>query len=393
MSKGGFVMPLALVVLVAVSMMVATSLQVSISDFHANRSARLATTALYAAEAGAQRTLVDWSTLPFGTLSPGDSAISGWQQLPGGATYQSTVHRVDDGSLADGLFRVTIEGRPTRQSTARRLVIAMVEGGAGGVGCCRSALEVYGRLNVQSLGPGGSPSGRGRPAVASPAVDGRDNVPSGWGSYCPNPQSAVTGLRIFRSTDLTLHADAILSGSPDLVVDGTLGTGNVRNFAGTTYAALASSANIVFTANNTRLDDVRPRSSGSGCTRTNTENWGAPEAPGSVCWSYLPIIHARGNLTLEDEGTGQGILLVDGNLELRDDFHFYGLVVSLGDIDVRHEARIHGAVLVGNDDRLNVISRVRDDGIVLYSSCALARALPARQQARFLPGRHWFEIP
>jgi len=397
MRDDGFVMPLALVVLVAASMMVATSLHLAISDFHANRSARLSAGALYAADAGVQKTLADWGTLPISTLGPGDSTISGWVGLPGGASYHSTVLRVDDGSSPDGLFRVLVEGRP-RNSTARRLIVAMIEGGGGGSGCCDAALSVYGRLNVSSLGPGGVPAGRGRgrggtPAVASAAVDGQDHTPQGWGPYCPTPASAVTGVHIRRAVDLTLAADVVIAGTPDIDVDGALGTGNVRAVASTTYNALAAEADIVFTGNNTTLDDVRPRASGGVCNRNNSENWGAPEAPGSVCWSYLPTIHARGNLTLEEDGAGQGILLVDGDLELRDEFRFHGLVLVLGSVDLRDEARINGGLLIGNDDRLNVTSRVRDEAVVEYGACALARVLPAADAARLLPGRHWFEIP
>jgi hypothetical protein len=205
----------------------------------------------------------------------------------------------------------------------------------------------------------------------------------------------VAGVRIRRLTDLDIDADATVLGTPAAVQDGTLGTGMVDSFAGTTYAALAASANIILTGNNERLSDVRPRSSGATCTTSNRENWGAPESPGSVCWSYLPIIHARRNLRLDGEGTGQGILLVDGNLVVQDEFHFYGLIVVQGRINVENDSQLRGAILAGNNDVLSQQTRLLDESIVRYSSCALSRVLPPSSAGtvELLPGRHWFEIP
>jgi hypothetical protein len=303
---------------------------------------------------------------------------------------------VDDGAGTDALYRILTEGRPSHESTARRLLIAMVESQAGGSSCCAAAVSVYGELDVSSEGAGGSGGGRGRGrggGSSSEAVDGRDHTPSGWDAYCPAPSGTVAGIRLPRAGDLDLDRDAVVIGSPDVDVDGSIGTDLVRTFAGTTYDALAASANIVLTRSNERLDNIRPRTWWGACYTSDDENWGAPEVPGSRCWEYLPVIHARGNLTITNGGQGQGILLVDGDLSVEDDFHFYGLVVVRGRADWDDEATLTGALLVGNRDRLNQQSRIRDEAVIEYSSCALARVLPAPAGVRFLPGRYWFEVP
>jgi hypothetical protein len=259
-----------------------------------------------------------------------------------------------------------------------------VQSSPGGGLCCDAAVSYYGRLRDASEGTGAS---------SGVSIDGRDHLPSGWGGYCPALGAATAGVRVRRSQDWATANDVLVAGTPAIEVDASISTNLVRTFAGTTYTELASRATKVFTASNTRLSDVRPRSPGAVCTTSNVQNWGAPESPGSVCWSYLPIIHVRGNLTLEESGTGQGILLVDGDLTVQEEFRFYGLVVVMGRLVFRDEAAIRGAILVGNRDSANLQSLVQDEAIIEYSSCAINRVLPPSGGAQFLPGRHWFEVP
>ncbi len=384
MNRSGFALPLALVVLVAVSMMVATAMQVSLSDFYANRSMRMSDRALYAAEAGTDRTLATWTTVPFSTLAPGASLSSGWTLLPDGSTFQSVVTRLDPGATSTALYRVLVEGRPSRQSAARRSLIAIVQSTPGAKRCCDAAVSFYGRLRDASDGTSAS---------GDVSVDGRDHLPSGWTGYCPALGAGDAGIRTRRTQDLTIANGVVVMGTPSTEVDATISTNLVRTFGATTYTELANRADIVISSQNPRLDDVRPRSSGSVCTRTDQENWGAPESPGSVCWSYLPIIHVTDDLVLEGAGTGQGILLADGDVDMRNTFRFYGLIVVQGQLIMRDDTVVRGAILIGNRDNTNTQSTIRDEAIVEYSSCALARVLPPSSSAQFLPGRHWFEVP
>jgi hypothetical protein len=173
-NRRGFTLPLALVILVAVSMMVATSVHVSLSDFHSNRGGRLAARALFAAEAGSQHTIARWESGPYGSLVPGDSVSSGWTTLPDGSRYRSVVTRLDDGSDDSPLYRVTTEGRPSRTSTARRQVTTVLTGGASTPDLlrrrdhrCRPAASrrgagrVRGRRRGSGRGPAFARGGRG----------------------------------------------------------------------------------------------------------------------------------------------------------------------------------------------------------------------------------------
>ena len=408
MNRHGFTLPLALVILVAVSMMVATSVHVSLGDFHSNRGGRLAARALFAAEAGSQHTIARWASGPYGSLVPGDSTSSAWTTLPDGSRYRSVVARLDDGSGDSPLYRVTTEGRPSRTSTARRRVTTILTGGASSPLCCDAAITVAGRLRVDAEpgeyedgeGPGGGPppwAGGGGGGGERPNIDGRDHVPVAWAGYCPSLQDPVAGIRVARAQDVQIQRDALVVGNPETLVDSSVDQGVVQVIGGTTYAALAARADIVFEARDDEVEDVRPRSRSGACNTSDRRNWGAPRNPGSVCWDYLPVIHARGDLTIDDDGHGQGILLVDGDLEVEDEFHFYGLVIVRGTVRWRDDARLTGGVVVGNRGNPGIQSRIEDETAIDYSSCAVARATGrfggTAQGVRPLPGRHWFEVP
>ena len=391
MSRRGFVLPLALAIMVAVSIGAVTALTVATADFQANRATRRATRALLTAEAGARRTVARWGNSPFGALIPGDSAASGWIGLPDGSLYQSVVLRVDDGA-GTPLYRVLTEGRPSRQATARRRILTMVRGGGGGSLCCRAAAVVGGDLRVRAPNSPRGGRGRGGAGPQPPMVDGRDHVPMVWAGFCPAMAPATAGVTIRRSQDLDLERDATLAGSPEILVDASLGPSAADVLGTTTFAALAARANVVFSGNERFRSRIGPSARNGQCDLGDDLNWGAPETPASVCWDYLPIIHAQRDLRIDEPGQGQGILLVEGDLDVRDDFRFYGLVVVKGTLDMR-DVSITGGRVVGGGGNGNGRSEIRDDGLVEYSSCAVARASAGLGSATFLDGRHWFEIP
>ena len=161
MKRDGFVMPLALVVLVAISFLATTALQLAVTDFLANRNTRVAHKALFAAEAGAHSVLARWSSGSYASMSPGDSAATAWEELPDGSVYRAVILRVDDGVEDDvgPLFRVMAEGRPSRRESGSRTVTLMVRSSDTPNLCCDAAIKIDGRLRLS--GPVSSPGGGG----------------------------------------------------------------------------------------------------------------------------------------------------------------------------------------------------------------------------------------
>lgn len=392
MKRGGFVLPVALVVMVAVSLLAMTALQVAMNDLEANRSTRLAYRALYAAEAGANRTLARWTSGPYSSLAPGDSASTGWTSLPDGGLYNSTVLRVDDGLGPTPLFRVLVVGRPDRRATARRQILVMVEATAGSGSCCDAAVKIRGDFTIRA--PSGPRRNKGWTPDAQ--VDGRDHVPAAWSGYCPSLTGAIPGVSIDSERNLSLERDAWSQGNPPVLEDRSI-DGSVADALGSaSFAQLAAEADLVFSSKGTtRLrDEIRPSARWGVCDTSDDRNWGAPTSPGSACWDYLPIIYSDGDLRIDAEGEGQGILLVDGDLTITDSFDFYGVILVKGELNLRGSATVTGVLQVANRSNGRGSSEIREDSEVRFSSCATARvAGGSKEGARYLPGRHWFEIP
>jgi len=386
MNRHGFALPLALAMMVALSVMAITSLQVALADHDANRGARTAAKALYAAEAGADRTLATWQSGPWSALSPGDSAATAWTSLPDGSQYQSVVLRVDDGG-SDPLFRVLTEGRPSRGSTARRVLLTMVEGGAGAALVNDGAARIRGRLRLRGTKP------KRNDPPQPPMIDGRDHIPAVWSGFCPAVAAPVSGVLIEEERDLQLYSEATIEGSPPTDEVGRMTEADVRMLGGTTWDALVARADLVFDRDQRFRNEIGPSASDGDCDTSDPENWGAPGNPGSVCWGYLPIIHVDGDLRVDRAGQGQGILLVDGDITFNRDFEFYGLVVATGKILLRRGSSVSGAVIAGGGRNGNARSELREGSRIRYSSCAVARTSTGLGGARFLEGRHWFEMP
>ena len=385
--EGGFALPVAMLVLVLLSMVSATGLYVARTDFRAAQATRHAAVALAAADAGASRTVATWPQLVPALPAPGDSIVLAWQSLPDGSLYRSVVVRAPiavGGTPAPRvLLRTTATLAPPAE--ARRTVVSVVEVTGGAPLCCTTAVKVTRQLDV------GPRSGAGFD------IDGADRTPPGWGAPCTAPGPALPGVISSDTSEVDLNRTGTIGGSPPKLQDTTVDPPDFTTFGSTTYAGLVSAANANFTTSQTLRNRVGPVVSGTGqCVTTDPMNWGSPWTPAGPCGSYFPIIHVTGSLTLQGAGQGQGILLVDGDFTIQDNFEFYGVVIVLGQLRVRGPGVVYGGVLArGNADGLGR-SEVRNGGRVLYSGCAVQRALaalPASMTGGALTAREysWFE--
>jgi hypothetical protein len=214
-----------------------------------------------------------------------------------------------------------------------------------------TAMQVYGNLNV-----GGNSS-----------VDGNDTYHSSW-SGC--------------SLDATTSA---VVAQPDAAIT-TQGSGDINGnvtrqdmdstfftmFGDVTYADLTRMASIVY--NGSANVNPAPALLGLQCDKTNTSNWGAPTNALHACFTYFPIIHAKGNLSIQSNGRGQGLLLVDGDLDVQGQFAFYGPIVVRGRISVAGTADIFGSVIAYGGGSINSDNTTIGTSVVKYSSCAIKRA-------------------
>jgi len=138
------------------------------------------------------------------------------------------------------------------------------------------------------------------------------------------------------------------------------------------------------------LPFVGPVEGGGHCDRGAVTNWGDPAA-GSPCRSYLPVVHAPGNLSIGG-GRGQGILLVEGDLTVSGGFHFAGVVFVLGRFAVEGAGgSVAGSVLASTAD----LSGAMPGGVVALrrSTCTVQRALLSGSLLVPVVERPWAVLP
>ena len=385
--RGGFILPVALVALVLLTMLTSAGLYSARNDFRAARAAHHAAVALAAADAGASRTMATWAqSVPVLPVA-GDSIVIDWQALPDGSEYRSVVYRspVGGGGSAPSRVMVHTTGRVRPPGMARRTVVTILDVAAGGTLCCEAAFKVQRRLRVENRDPGDP----------LPELDGTDRNPPGWGGFCPSPLTDVPGVVTSDQTRIVERRSGDIEGAPPIVEDTTITASDFADFGVATYADLVSQADLTFGQIGLQGDAVQPVVVGGLCDTAAPFNWGSPGNPGGPCGSYAPVIHVSGNLRIQDGIEGQGVLLVDGDLNIDDDFNFYGLVIVQGHLQLTGPGRIYGAVMVRGDLDGRAGSEISGGGKIFYSSCAVTRAQaglslstgPARAA-----GRSWFEV-
>lgn len=382
--RSGFAIPVAVLVIVVVSMLALGGLYVTLSNLAADAGIHRSWKALYAADAGATYVVANWDRTAYGALGPGDSLDTGWRPLPGGASYRTILLRVDDGAAgSSATYRLRTIGRPAQVATAQRVILTMARATLPGAICCRAAVRLQGNLQLVGAGPPGS---------GPPKVDGTDVPPAIWGAQCPAPGPDEAGVSIQDEDDVLYIGSGHAEGSPPIEEDTSINDATFSDLGDLTYAELAAMADKTFLGNQNFAGTIFPQTSGGECLTASPTNWGDPLNPASPCFPYLPIVYVAGNLTISGGGYGQGILLVDGDLSVSGTFEYYGVVVVRGKAIWGGSARLIGGTLVRNRLGGTQTSQVRESAQVEYSSCAVSRALAKLAVVEPLAGRHWFEV-
>lgn len=377
----GFAIPVAVLVIVVVSMLALGGLYVALGNLASDAAVHRSWKALYAADAGAARIVATWDRTAYGALNPGDSVDTGWRPLPDGSSYRTIVLRVDAGAAGTpALFRLRTIGRPAQGATAQRVLLTMASATQPGSICCLGAIRIQGRLQLQAPAP-----------INNVKAEGADFAPPLWGAQCPPTGPDVAGVSVRDASEVQYVANGIAAGFPPIAQDPSIDDASFTDFGGVAYADLAAAADKRFVGNQS-FSGIFPVSAGGLCTTALSTNWGDPLNPAGPCFTYLPVIHVAGDLTISGAGFGQGIVLVDGDLDVSGTFELYGVMIVLGKAEWSGGAQLVGGALVRN--RLNGTerSRVRQDAKIQYSGCAVSRALAKLATVRPLAGRHWFEV-
>jgi hypothetical protein len=224
------------------------------------------------------------------------------------------------------------------------------------------------------------------------AVSGRDTIPQGWSqSYCDTiGDTTKAGIRTVDSTKVTTGGNGTVTGNPSVKGDSTINSSTFNQFGDISYASLAASATIQLPGGNYK---TFPVTSGGACDKTVPTNWGDGLNPTNVCGSYFPIIHIKGDATLNGD-QGQGILLVDGDLQVQGSYVFYGIVLVQGTMETAGggstDAHFYGAVMAGN---VNLdLNSLAGNATLQYSKCAVTNALEGTQVTTPIRSRGWAQL-
>jgi hypothetical protein len=333
-ARRGALLPMVLVAMVIIALAACAALFTARQQRAASWHTRLQTEALAAVDAAHAEQRHALARVAH-SIEPGSAITRHGSTDPGAATTTRLTR------LGTTLFLLAAEAgaRSAQGLSARR----------------RAALLL--RLDPPSLGVPDVLNITGVSAPAPGISNGADHVPAGW--TCDTARS---------DTARTLHP----SPAPDQAV-----LAELRRRA--SFALPAASS----------VGTVRPTEHEGACVTDRADNWGDPDRR-TACASWLPIIHASGDLEI-DGGAGQGTLLVDGDLVIRGGFRFVGVVVVRGTINVG----AGGAALIGA-----VTAGAMTDGsgshdaapIVLRSTCSTAAALIAAGALVPVSGRSWASV-
>ncbi|HYK82181.1 MAG TPA: hypothetical protein VEU55_03480, partial [Gemmatimonadales bacterium] len=233
-------------------------------------------------------------------------------------------------------------------------------------------------------------TGDGDKVSGNTTINGLDQTPTGWAN-CGPTQSAIAGIRAEKGQTVTQNGGATIIGNPPVLIDSTLKDTSFTHYGSVSYTQLASMATITLPGQNFATG-IAPAVPNGVCDQTVPTNWGDPLNPTAPCANYWPIIHITGSATINGQ-EGQGILLVDGDLSVQGGFQFYGITVVQGQLKTAGgggtPAHFWGATIVHDSVTLGATNQISGSANLLYSSCAIQRALEMTAMPTLMRSRSW----
>lgn len=363
-SRTGFGLPATILMLIVFALLGLVGLSLARQELQSQVRVTSREAAFYAAETGLARGLQSWSA-PHGVFPPGYTFSVAQGTLAGGASYRTTATMLDSRSV-HMLYSVRSVGRSRDGHTQE---VGLLVAGLLLDNPFRAALEVLDSVRL----------------AGTADVTGLDTVPPSWnGPYCTSEGEDMTGILMPDTTELEVGGASSVAGDPpaDLMTDTT----GFYNFGDVTYDELAAIADIRL-AGGTTVDPGPSYTADGSCNVGSNNNWGEPFDPTDPCASWFPIIHASGNLAINSNDYGQGLLLVDGDLSAEGGFRFFGPVLVKGELKAAGSFTIYGGVRAAGSTLESGTAQIR------HSSCVLERAFSHTAASRAVPlsERPWFQ--
>ena len=359
--REGFALAIAMIAIVVIGALIAGAFFTSTQEYRIGRNSLVDQRAYAAAEAGVTQpiqgllrqlnvTMSNGSTLPPDTLALGSGAYA--------------VRRIT--RLNNYTFWVVSDG--------------YAGGTTGSIASHHRVNAVY-RLAYPTFNILGALTVRGRVEVeGSSKVDGTDEIPGSWSTagVCPAASGSMPGVA---APDTTLVCNGKcpegnseqqrIFGSPAQSENpAAADTLTYYKYGDQNWNTLVASADITLPGGNYK---TLPTLSGTNCFFADKTNWGDPQRT-TACADYFPIIYVDGNLQVQANSKGQGVLLVNGSFEMSGGFEFNGILIVRNDIKSTGTGnKVSGSAFAGNTYTTDNTS-ITGNSEIQFSSCAVERA-------------------
>jgi hypothetical protein len=365
--RDGFALPAAILALAVVAVLITGGFHIATQEQRVGMSGERATHAFYIAEDALGQALLEWGSVTGGVGVWGQGDPVTYTGPRGTGSVQAL--RVDDNLYYLESVALLDEGGTLPNGSVSRVGMMVRRATA--------QIEVEAALTTQ-----GEVQLRG-----SSEIHGEDHVPSGW-DHCPAAGATRPGVVVGPGGDVDVRGsneEERLTGDPPWAEDSEIGDHTFEDFGGMSWDDLVASADIHLPAGSTVNNTEASLNDDGFCDSSDPYNWGYPyerdnpDATYAPCHSYFPMVYVAGNATIQSNGYGQGILLVDGDLDLRGNFNFFGIIIVQGQLETQGggNPRIIGGAIARNAD-LDLQTYV-GSSVIQYSSCAVGQAIDGVQ--------------
>ena len=396
-NERGMALAIAIVALVIVGALIAGALFSGTQEQRVAENVRRAQASFGVAEEGVYDIIRNWSIdtirmryagmypYPGVPVSLSQSAIGKKTAASKTGSYNGTLTK-----LNDGMFLIDVTGQDTMSLAGR------IRGGGSS-----QRMGLITRIRPLSLNIQAAVTSGGTNFVAgNVTIAGADSAPTGWAG-CGAKDSAKAGVRMQVGDSITKTGSAKITGGPGgnpppVVHDPTLKDSSFSVYGDVTFTQLAAMATVNLVGQNFG-NGIGPAFINGQCDLQTKTNWGSPTDPAGPCGNYFPIIHVTGPSVTINGNEGQGVLLIDGSLTVQGGFQFYGITIVKGSVKTSgggaSPAHFWGSLMVQDTVQFaDTVNNFTGGASMLYSKCAILRALDKTGTGSMLRSRGWVQL-
>ena len=377
--RRGFALAVAMMAIVVIGALIAGAFFASTQEYRVGRNTLVGQRAFAVAEYGLNKEVSNWDrtrNLP-GAMATG-AIDANHVYVAGDDTAYVTITKLNPNT-----FWVVSEGQASMgnsQLRSRQRTSAVVRIAYPTVNF-QGAVTTAGNVNVQ-----------GSANITGNDVSHSNSTIGSWSQCASIADTNMAGVAV--ATTSTVSGATRISGSPAVSYTAAAGDSSTYiTYGSETWNTLVANADI-------RLPSGSPTPAPVGTDSTctlGTNNWGEPlRGAGTIrgCYSYFPIIYYDGDLDIQSNGRGQGILIVNGSMRIRGNFDFYGIIIVRDDITRGNgTANLYGAVMARNANLGNGSDNTWiGNQNVYFSNCAVQSALRGTAILVPVPQRGWAQL-